>query len=188
MDGSPEVTLIDSGNPGDLIIRCKQRKTELYVRTDHIIDNAWVRIKFDDSPPSRESWSESSGNDAVFARDPIGIARKLVKSKRFLVEYHPFQRTPETEEFDVRGLGEVIGEISTACNWAGADKRKAEAETIIRRELSSHVHTCPGSPNKWCWSDPNEAGMTVEEHAFATQKAALDDAVRAKRSYEAFVF
>jgi hypothetical protein len=169
MDGTPEITLSKLAPPGAaLVIRCVRRETDVYVVTPEVVSNGRIRIKFDDSAPQHENWSESTGDSALFSPEPVLFARKMAKSKTLLFEFTPFQKARRIIQFDVSGLEIQLPKIMYACDWAAIDRvrirRQAQAnkakvaERNFQQRIAENVHPCKDTqhrPEKWCWSDPD---------------------------------
>lgn len=107
-----------------LVIRCKENKTELYIRTGMSSDPEYglynehtVRIRLDDGKPFKQRWSDSTDNEALFAPKSIALAKDIAKSKKMLFEFTPFSSSPQTVEFDVQGLMPHLEELAKTCNW-----------------------------------------------------------------------
>jgi hypothetical protein len=110
-----------------LIIRCQKRKTELYVITHTPVKTSYdsdydalgsrIRTRFDGGKPASEYWSESTDHSAVFAPNPISLARKLSRTKRWLVEFTPYDAAPVSTNFHTEGLDSVLGKVATTCKW-----------------------------------------------------------------------
>jgi len=108
-----------------LLIRCKEKKTELYVSTDLATnpergDAATVRLRIDSRPAVTQQWKESTSNDALFAPRPIQLARDLAAAETWLFEFTPFNSNPALVRFDVRDLKAHLDAVSTACDWKEA--------------------------------------------------------------------
>jgi hypothetical protein len=187
MDNSPEVVLSTSGSDGaTLFVRCSERKTDAFVNADTIVDNEGVRVRFDDSPPIRQSWSKSTDHKALFAPDAITFARDLTKAKQFLFEFTPFEERERTITFEVSGLERKLQKIAETCDWATIDKSRAKARTAdaaLRAKIGPYVHPCRSSSIKgWCWSDPDDTIVPdYEQYGGDTREAALQDALRSAR-------
>jgi len=187
MDNSPEVTLSTSGTDGaTLIIRCSEHKTDAFVNTDTVVDNKGVRIRFDDSSPERQFWSESTDHRAIFAPDAVTFARALTKARKLLFEFTPFEERARTVSFEVSGLDGKLQKIAAACDWESLDKSRAKmrvADAALRAKIEPYVHPCASSSIKgWCWSDPDDTIMPgYEQYAGNTREAALQDAMRSAR-------
>ncbi len=111
-----------------LIVRCKEGETDVYVVTGMssnpelgAFEEVTVRLRFDAMVPSEEVWSETTSNDALMSRDPVNLAIRLARSRRFRVEFTPFNANPQVVTFDVRGLARHLPRIARACpgasNW-----------------------------------------------------------------------
>jgi hypothetical protein len=106
MDGIKTTVLMNGhGNPS-IFIRFKGRQLEAYVTTPEMVgyDDTSVRVRFDDGKPVAQSWSRSEDYHALFSPNPRWLVTKLQASKKFYIEYHPYEKVPETLSFDVTGL------------------------------------------------------------------------------------
>ena len=135
MDDSKTVSLIlDANNYIDayynksekptLIIRCKENKTEIYIRTNvsanpelGLYNEFTVRIRLDKNKPFKQRWGESTNGEALFAPRAIALAKKINKSKKMLFEFTPYNSNSQLAEFDVRGLEPYLKELADTCNW-----------------------------------------------------------------------
>jgi hypothetical protein len=107
-----------------LIVRCRQRETDIYVDvgmpsqpdlTDY--QRHAVRLRFDDDPPSSQLWSGSTDSESLFSPSAVALAKRLATSKRFRLEFTPFNREPEVIAFETAGFDQVIGQIAAPCGW-----------------------------------------------------------------------
>ncbi len=152
-DSKTEVLLVDAeeqihGPLGaitpTLIVRCKEKKTDVYVETgmaasiEEGIDGGptdfhKVRLRLDDRPATYESWGESTAHKALFARDMIlddqanivamnggamTLAKTLAKAKTLTFEFTPFDGSPQVMHFDLRGLDSHLVKVAEACGWS----------------------------------------------------------------------
>jgi hypothetical protein len=76
-----------------------------------------VTTRFDGGPPAASYWSESTDHEAVFSPNPIALARKLSKTKLWLVEFTPFETGPVTTSFQTEGLAAILDQVASACKW-----------------------------------------------------------------------
>jgi len=159
MDGSPSAvfsTRAINAN-SSMIVRCRQGKTELYVTTPRMVaSNSTVRIKYDNEPPFEKTWIRSDDYHALFAPDMnfdsddfadsstenlvASWVRAIASSKRFMLEYHPYERTPEVLEFNVTGLKTELPTIAKACLWEQHEKEAAKeraVEAAAKQELAA---------------------------------------------------
>jgi TonB family protein len=106
MDGVKTTVLMDECGDHSIVIRFKGRQLDAYVTTPEMVghDDTSVRVRFDDSKPITQDWSRSEDYHGLFSPDPRGLVAKLQTSKKFYVEYHPYEKVPETLSFDVAGL------------------------------------------------------------------------------------
>jgi hypothetical protein len=186
MDNTTIVILRKSGSAGATItIRCSKRKTDAYIDTDTILDNANVRVKFDEASPVHQTWGKSTDDKALFAPDAITFARQLTKTKTFLLEFAPFREGTRTISFDVTKLDEKLNKISDACDWEAVDRSRAQAKIAdvqLRARLIQYVHPCADQDiGKWCWSDPNDALFYNDNGFSQTKEGALADAMKSAR-------
>lgn len=191
MDNTPIVSLTKSGtNDSTLVIRCAKHKTEAYINTDTVVDNGAVRIKFDQSPPIRQSWTRSTDYKALFSPDAVTFSRELANAKTFMFEFTPFQEGARSASFDVLNLAPKLQRLSEACDWAAVDASRAQARAAnaaLRARLAQYVHPCDDQEiGKWCWSDPEDELFNRDQGFAATREKALDDAVESARMGLAF--
>lgn len=106
MDGVKTTVLVDECGDHSIFIRFKGRQLEAYVTTPEMVghDDTAVRVRFDDGKPISQDWSRSEDYHALFSPNPRWLVTKLQASKKFYVEYHPYEKVPETLSFDVAGL------------------------------------------------------------------------------------
>lgn len=123
LDAENEISGYIGKHTPTLIIRCIKKETDVFVNVRMQVQSNWeyrtskVRTKFDDAAPSAQWWNAAQGGDALFAPQAVSFAKKLARSKTFMFEFSPFQRTEETVTFDVRGLDKHLGKIASACGW-----------------------------------------------------------------------
>jgi type VI secretion system protein VasI len=127
-----------------LIVRCKEKKTDVYVETgmaasiEERIDGGpsefhKVRLRLDDSSATYDSWSESTDHKALFVRDMVlddranivamsggamAFAKKLASAKMLRFEFTPFNGSPQVMHFDLRGLDSHLNKVAEACGWS----------------------------------------------------------------------
>src|SRR3989442_3898170 len=64
-----------------------------------------------------EQWGESTDNEALFAPNPIQMAKMLAKYRTMRFRFTPFNSSPAIITFDVRGFDRHIGLVSKTCSW-----------------------------------------------------------------------
>lgn len=129
MDDSPRVILVTAaeervnryGSPSrpSLIIRCQEKATELYIVADDYLgmDTTQVAARIDDSKPATSTWDISTDSKGMFARGAIPLIRKLVGKTSYTVRFTPYNESPVTLKFDVRGLAGHLPKVAQACGW-----------------------------------------------------------------------
>ncbi len=186
IDNTPIVSLTKVGANGTaLIIRCAQHHTEAFVATSTVVESGSVRIRFDDSVPVRQTWTESTSNTALFAPDAVTFARKLESAKFFLIEFTPFEESPRTLNFEVSNLGSNLQKISESCDWPSVDRGRATsraAHAALRARVLQYVHSCEDQEiGKWCWSDPDDILFKGDNGYAETREKAGEDAIEYAR-------
>lgn len=107
-----------------LAIRCRENKTDVYVHTQTaaqpelgLYDRARVRLRFDDGTPQRQVWTESTDDAALFAPNPIALARRIANAKSLRFEFTPFNAPPAIVTFSLDGAETRILRVADACGW-----------------------------------------------------------------------
>jgi type VI secretion system protein VasI len=103
-----------------LYVRCKERKTEVFVVWDVYlgIGETDVLNRLDDSPARTLEWSISTDYKATFyPGNDIAFARELQKHERLLLRVTPYGEKPVTATFDLAGLENAIEPLKKACRW-----------------------------------------------------------------------
>jgi hypothetical protein len=124
----------------DLILRCEEKKTDLYVRTGMAanpelgrFDEYTVRIKLDGKPAETESWSSSTNNTALFSDQPIALAKRLANANSLLFEFTPFQSNRAIVTFQLNGVKHEIESVANACGWNLGNNTPAPARSSSTR-------------------------------------------------------
>jgi hypothetical protein len=134
MDGSATVVLTalaDADIQGwsrsvrpSLIVRCREGKTDVYVATGVQANPEYghyqevtVRYRLDETPPRRQVWGESTSGEALFAPEPVTLARALSRASQFRFEFTPFQASAQTVSFAVSGLETKLARVADSCHW-----------------------------------------------------------------------
>ena len=107
-----------------LLIRCQERKTEVYVATgmQASVESGGtslhtVRLRYGDEAAYVTPMSESTDNKSLFFIDLIGDIRRMWNVQPLLVGFTPFNANPVTIRFDVSGLPLAIQPLREACGW-----------------------------------------------------------------------
>jgi len=193
MDNTKEITLVTSAvsdEGGTLLIRFKGKQIDAYVATKEIVDDerASIRIKFDEGEPVKQVWGRSTDYRAVFSPDPVGLITKLEASKKFYIEYHPYQKVAQTIIFDVAGLEPQLPQEEMAVHKKKWEQSNA-ANAALRARILPYIHPCkrkefvgnPVPPGSWCWADPDDVTGGEESAPWSTKEGALQNALELKR-------
>ncbi|WP_325312732.1 hypothetical protein [Longimicrobium sp.] len=134
MDGTPTVVLTavadaeiegraNSARPS-LIVRCREGTTDVFVATGLQANPEYghyqevtIRYRLDEASPRRQLWSESTSGEALFAPEPVSLARAMTRASSFRFEFTPFQSSAQTVTFAVAGLEEKLARVANACHW-----------------------------------------------------------------------
>lgn len=107
-----------------LVIRCQERRTEVYVDIGMSASVEFgkskrhtVRVRFDDAPASREEWSDSTDDKALFAPNPIALARRAARAKTLAFEFTPFNAGTQVATFALTGSDAVVAHVAATCGW-----------------------------------------------------------------------
>ncbi len=106
MDGIKTTVLSNGHGDASIFIRFRGKRLDAYVTTPEMVghDDTSVRVRFDDGKPISQVWSRSEDYHGLFSPDARWFVAKLQKSKKFYIEYHPYEKVPETLSFDVAGF------------------------------------------------------------------------------------
>lgn len=109
-----------------LHIRCKENKTNVYINLgmrpkteygSYGAESAYLRLRYDDEKAYKEKFSLSTDGEAVFFSSYIPSIKKMLKHKSLLIEFTPYNSSPQMTTFDLVGLDEKIGPLREACHW-----------------------------------------------------------------------
>ncbi len=102
-----------------LVIRCYLNDIEAYVSfDDYMTDSAVVDSRIDKQTPEKLVWQSSTDKTAVFyPRNAKLLLRSLFSADRFVVRATPYNESPKTLIFDVKGLHNAIYQHGDACKW-----------------------------------------------------------------------
>jgi len=107
-----------------LIIRCKEGKTDFYIVNGTsanveygLSDQATIRLRLDSDDPVKLVWGESTDGEALFAPNPIPLARGIVNGTKLTYEFTPFRESPAQFSFTITGIRAPLQQIANACQW-----------------------------------------------------------------------
>lgn len=81
------------------------------------MDTTSVTTRMDDDKAMTSSWNISTDNKGMFARDAIGMAKRLMTKQTLTVRFTPYSENPVTLKFDVSQLDKHLPKVAKACGW-----------------------------------------------------------------------
>lgn len=124
VDDSPQVVATLGGTNGSLLVlRCKERQTEVAVSpgvgfftSSRNAVPALIRIN--DQPPIQENWSPAQNNSAAFARNPIDFIRLLPDNGKLFVRLTGYEGQLGDASFQLGDVSTVRSKIEETCKWS----------------------------------------------------------------------
>jgi hypothetical protein len=104
-----------------LAVRCVSRYVEVFVmiRSAASIEGSsehhTVRVSLDAEPETTEHWLDSIDKQALFTPDPQALADRLAGASRMRFGFTPYNASPVTADFDVRGFNVPLEAMSRTC-------------------------------------------------------------------------
>ena len=122
-----------------IVVRCADGLLETYIDMgDYLGDGLLdVRFRFDSDEAVREEWLPSSKGTAVFARDDLDFARRLLRSDRFAFEVNDYRGVAHQAVGDLPSDGSVLREVMTACGIAAVSV--SDVDPTIPTNISSSI-------------------------------------------------
>ena len=125
MDGTTSYRLLTDaigGVPAALIIRCAKGVPEVYI---HVADYVQpelggghtIRLKFDALTARIESWEQSTDSKSLFSLFPSLMLYRMIKSKRMLFEFTPYEKPKRLITFNVSGLETALKPMAGSCGY-----------------------------------------------------------------------
>jgi hypothetical protein len=106
-----------------LVVRCQYRATEAFVVLDTSAsfeddaDRRTVQIQWDDDESSTQRWGVSETGRELFAPDGKEFVRRAATARTLRFGFTPFNASPVTAVFAVKGFDELAGVVATTCGW-----------------------------------------------------------------------
>jgi hypothetical protein len=121
VDDSPEVfaTLSSEDGRSELIIRCKERKTELAVLPSGLfaLDRGSVLFQINDGPAVTAAWRASSNSKGLFASNAVALIKTLPDGGKLFVRATGYSRQADDATFQLGAVSVVKNRVSAACKW-----------------------------------------------------------------------
>ncbi len=92
-----------------LILRCKEKRTEVYIITrmspqvEYGSDGATITLRFDKEKATKYQAGKSTDGEALFFGQSVGLIKNMVQHSTLLFEFVPFNSSPAMTTFDLRG-------------------------------------------------------------------------------------
>lgn len=106
--------------PVSLFIRCQSNKTEMYIVWNDFLgmDTATVITRIGSLKAETKSWGNSTDNQASFyPGSPVGMIKTMMQHETFVAQVTPYNESPVTATFDIKGLSNAIAPLREACKW-----------------------------------------------------------------------
>lgn len=107
-----------------LILRCKEKKTEVLVITGMAsqpelgnYNGATVTLRFDKEPAKKYQTTESTDKEALFFGNATTLIKKMLQHSTMLFQFVPFNSSPQMTNFDLQGLAEALKPLREVCKW-----------------------------------------------------------------------
>jgi hypothetical protein len=125
LDDSPLVSaaLASSDSRSHLLMRCKDRKTEVAVSIRGFIKcgpDVRVIYRVDQGEATEIPWTAHSTCYLALAPSPIPFMRSLADDGKIYVRMFDHHGTPHDALFNLGKVSEVRSRLAQACNWDGA--------------------------------------------------------------------
>jgi type VI secretion system protein VasI len=112
-----------------LIIRCKDRKTEMVIFYDHFVvpvgmGGVSIQYRVGNNPPQKAKWSGSQNGKSFGPWDgptTIPLIRKMLESDDMFVQSDAAITGSTEALFKLSGLKEAIKPVQEACKWPKAN-------------------------------------------------------------------
>ena len=121
VDDSQEVfaTLSSEDGRSELIIRCKDRKTELAVLPHGLFapERGTVLLQINDGTAVTASWSASSNGKGLFAPNATALIKTLPDDGKLFVRATGYGRQADDATFQLGAVTAVKNRVSAACKW-----------------------------------------------------------------------
>jgi len=110
----------DDGQQPNLVLRCRSNETELYITWGEFINAKAPEVltRIGSAPPDTFEWTVSTNREGTFfPGDDIAFIRRLLDANRLVARMTPYQESPITAVFDLRGIRSVVRPLQQTCGW-----------------------------------------------------------------------
>ena len=108
------------GDTIDMVIRCKDNKTEMYINWQSFLgrDSARITHRVGKEQAITSSWSVSTDHKAsFFPGSPVPTLKRMLAETSFVANVTPYSESPVTATFDLTGIEGALADIRNGCNW-----------------------------------------------------------------------
>lgn len=135
------ISYMDGRNTLGLFVRCGGNQLDAVVNFDEFLeheDDVTVRYRVDKQPLVETKWSPSATGDAVFAPNPLDLARALMNGdSSFIIEAVDFRGQPFRASFSLIGAKGNIAKVLEKCGYAATSLDATVPG--LRHEISSEL-------------------------------------------------
>lgn len=128
IDDTKTVTLYLTADEGksqagemiNLVIRCKSNTTDLIISWWGYLGlgETSVITRVGNANAEQKMWSLSTNNTGTFyPGSPIAFIKSLMSADKLVAQVTPYNKSPVTAIFDIRGLTEAIKPLQETCGW-----------------------------------------------------------------------
>ena len=120
VDGSPQVEAILISDKQQLVLRCREHKTEAVFGGDFTFLGSKpikVLVRFNDGQPIVTMWQPSTSDQGVFAPDADRFIRALPDNGELFIQAFGLQGSTVEGTFELGDVSTVRKKIAAACKW-----------------------------------------------------------------------
>ena len=103
-----------------LLIRCDNRKVEIFTSFDDYLGSKSIAVisRVDKDKPETKKWSLSTNSQSAFyPSNEKELLRRLFAAEQFVVRATPYNESPKTLIFDVKGIYNTLKPHQDTCDW-----------------------------------------------------------------------
>jgi hypothetical protein len=108
------------GTPPSLYLRCSSKKTDAFINWHDFMgsDEVSVTSRLGKNEAQTRTWSLSTDNTATFyPGSAVQFIKALAAVDTVVFRSTPYNESPVTAVFAVKGLAEKLGPLQKACGW-----------------------------------------------------------------------
>lgn len=106
------------GSPVAMLARCRSNETDLFiVWNDYLGSEADVLSRVGTEKARTRRWSMSTDSKATFHPQPIAFLKSMMEADSLVAQVTPYNESPVTAVFDIKGLSEAIKPLRETCHW-----------------------------------------------------------------------